>query len=266
MLKNKFTSDGTIGGRNIADQLKAAVLHYAEGFPPYHSAIQPDQAVLDWWQQLPPVAEAAQLREFAIQIYSASPTSMADERTASKMSELNAARKNRQLPSTIIHTAQIRQWNRYHSGLEDMPISKTLRINFHAINHDIYENRNPARDIKKLLNTVCDDPVTAEAVGVISEENIKEAITLPANSSDIDRWMEESAPDPQEVAGLISTPGTAMMVEDIANTNHVLIPDLSYGATSGHNVASTSEVLHPGLTAGDGASEPDNEGWDVEKM
>lgn len=136
------------------------------------------QTVLSWWMELAKVLECRHLAELAITVHSALPTSMPDERTASTLAEINSPKSSRQLPSTIVHTAQIRQWQRYHGGIEDFQTPSPIRINFHTIDYDLYNSRSSARDIKTLLNTV-------DSEGL-------EGISFVGENTDTTHWLSES--------------------------------------------------------------------------
>jgi hypothetical protein len=51
------------------------------------------------------------LKFFAVKIFSITVNSMADERTASTITWLNSALRNRQKSTTLINQVQIRQWH-----------------------------------------------------------------------------------------------------------------------------------------------------------
>lgn len=209
-------------GKNIADEMVSELTSYTNKFPPFDRALKDGQTALSWWIEKHKISEAKHLSELAIQIFSALPTSMPDERTASTLAEINSPKRNRQKASTIVYSAQIRQWYRYHSGIERYDPPAPVRINFHAIDHDLFNNRSSARDIKNLINTFTDSEL--EEVEFVGESaggsiNVSERDSTTessrfyhrlaemdrAESADVSEWLTINIPDFATQTGDISS-------------------------------------------------------------
>ncbi|KAI0696513.1 hypothetical protein BC835DRAFT_1305576 [Cytidiella melzeri] len=88
--------------RALNEQLKAFVL----GLFPFCMQILSDDTPLSWWMRLTGREGSDLIAELAIKIFSVRPHSMADERTASVITWLNAPRRSQMLVSTLFAQAQ----------------------------------------------------------------------------------------------------------------------------------------------------------------
>jgi hypothetical protein len=122
----KVTING-ISPHDAVTQLKAQFKMYAEGKWPFNCLFDDNAELMSWWQNLSQHPDAQILavctisdllivscssfavKYLAIKLFSMTPNSMADERTASTFSWFNSPYRSSQKPSTLVRFAQLRQ-------------------------------------------------------------------------------------------------------------------------------------------------------------
>ncbi|KAJ6613402.1 hypothetical protein B0H10DRAFT_2436507 [Mycena sp. CBHHK59/15] len=102
-----------------ADRLTDQLIRWAVGLPPFHQRIYStsDDSVLEYWKGLRRDSNADVLATIAIIIFSIMPSELCDERTASLLGWINAARRSSLTPEHLIASAQLSQW--YKFGLTE---------------------------------------------------------------------------------------------------------------------------------------------------
>ncbi|KAF7980497.1 hypothetical protein HWV62_37998 [Athelia sp. TMB] len=109
---------------------------------------------LTWWKARAKDSNASVLAILAIKLFSVSPSEMCDERTASKMSAFNTAKRNGLSPTHIVHLAQLQQHWTY--GFEDPTYTHTASLRLPKANPSSAIHL-PAPTLQDLLNPTAAD-------------------------------------------------------------------------------------------------------------
>ncbi|KAJ7033988.1 hypothetical protein C8F04DRAFT_1183736 [Mycena alexandri] len=102
-----------------ADRLTEQLIRWAVGLPPFHQRTYStaDENPLEYWKGLKRDSNADVLATVAIIIFSIMPSELCDERTASFLGWVNAARRSSITPEHLVGSAQLSQW--YKFGLTE---------------------------------------------------------------------------------------------------------------------------------------------------
>ncbi|KAG8916499.1 hypothetical protein FRC02_003799 [Tulasnella sp. 418] len=212
MLRSHLDSRGISGGKKVAANLIKQLSLYVRSYPPFNIPISPKTLAIDWWRSLADVPEASIIATYAIKIFSAFPTSMADERTASTMGWLNSPRRNRMKASTIVANAQVREYFRATLGIEDLPKPSRIRVDFHGIDHNQVERKLTARDIKRITDEL------AEVPAGIMEFYHYDLTGMSVKETNTDLTADYLSTITDDIQGLAATPASA---EDINEMTQV---------------------------------------------
>ncbi|KAJ7213203.1 ribonuclease H-like domain-containing protein [Mycena rebaudengoi] len=128
----------------FARQFKAQFGAYAQGSFPFNTPIGETHPA-DWWASLKGSDHGGIMAALAIKHYSATPHSMADERTVSVITWMNPALRNREKVDTVMAFAQIRGWYRdaaKQAALKGAKLRAKARpfpeVKFYNIQRDIH--------------------------------------------------------------------------------------------------------------------------------
>ncbi|KAK7057889.1 ribonuclease H-like domain-containing protein [Favolaschia claudopus] len=118
ILKGEQTRTGK-KSKSDADRLTDQLVRWAVGLPPFHQRVYAvaGDSPLEYWKGLQRDSNADVLATVAIIVFSIMPSELCDERTASLLGWINAARRSSMTPEHLIATAQLSQW--YKFGLTE---------------------------------------------------------------------------------------------------------------------------------------------------
>ncbi|KAG6903885.1 hypothetical protein DXG01_014170, partial [Tephrocybe rancida] len=91
---------------------------YAQRSYPFNTPIVDGQDPLNWWLALVDVPNAEILVTIGVKLFSATPNSIADERTMSAVTMINTARRNKLSVETMTAMVQVREYYRYQKNIK----------------------------------------------------------------------------------------------------------------------------------------------------
>ncbi|KAL0959189.1 hypothetical protein HGRIS_014470 [Hohenbuehelia grisea] len=166
------------------EHLNAQISSYAKGLYPFDAPQHHDGSVLSWWQQLAPNPGSAVLAHCAIRIYSMTPNSMADERTASVFTWLNSAKRSAMKGSTLVRLAQLRAHYRRENEPKPSAVNRPT-VKFRDMSRTIFGNPSSRNCQQKRKRAISD-----ASVEILEETAVGRSTETP---TDEDAW--ESEPD-----------------------------------------------------------------------
>ncbi|KAG8703849.1 hypothetical protein FRC08_002595 [Ceratobasidium sp. 394] len=105
------------GGREDAKILVSQLVNYAYNMSPFNGHYDPEIGPLNWWKSMQSRESATHVALVAVKLFSISPSSIPNGRTASTLGWLGSARRSQLAPKTLVECAQLR--NYYLKGVGD---------------------------------------------------------------------------------------------------------------------------------------------------
>ncbi|KAJ6609473.1 hypothetical protein B0H10DRAFT_2064033 [Mycena sp. CBHHK59/15] len=236
-----------------ADRLTDQLIRWAVGLPPFHQRIysSSDDSVLEYWKGLRRDSNADVLTTIAIIIFSIMPSELCDERTASLLGWINAARRSSLTPEHLIASAQLSQW--YKFGLTEGNYTHSATGNVKVSDVGSSSTVLSAPSLLDLLN---DDDVSPQDV---DREALEQALFNqpdPYDLNETDRVDSTISADPSTAPRVIRS-STHWAVQEYVRLDSISLAKLI-------SPEKKDAVLQEGAATSQAATAVENQDWDVE--
>ncbi|CAK5274220.1 unnamed protein product [Mycena citricolor] len=145
--------------KSEASRLTQQLVRWLCGHAPFHKRayITRDDKPLDYWKAVKKDSNADVLATVAIILFSISPSEICDERTASLLGWMNAARRSSMTAENLVHSAQLSQW--YKHGLSEGNYQHTSTANIRVSNVDLSTETTVTLSAPTLMDLLNDQNV-----------------------------------------------------------------------------------------------------------
>ncbi|KEP46427.1 hypothetical protein V565_199460 [Rhizoctonia solani 123E] len=171
-------------GEEIVDEFRIQYTNYVRQVSPFDRYLDAPTP-LQYWEKLSRHYDAQILALLGIKLYSVVPNSMAEERTVSNFTKLNAPDRGRQKASTLVHMTQIRQHAQREENQGSPAVAPTVRF----------------RDMSDLLKSAGKVAIDLRGTNIPTSANAGDIVPV-ANGSDsvvhdfvVDAWEQEAGFD-----------------------------------------------------------------------
>ncbi|KAJ6558950.1 hypothetical protein B0H10DRAFT_2120267, partial [Mycena sp. CBHHK59/15] len=236
-----------------ADRLTDQLIRWAVGLPPFHQRIYStsDDSVLEYWKGFRRDSNADVLATIAIIIFSIMPSELCDERTASLLGWINAARRSSLTPEHLIASAQLSQW--YKFGLTEGNYTHSATGNVKVSDVGLSYTVLSAPSLLDLLN---DDDVSPQDV---DREVLEQALFNqpdPYDLNETDRVDSTISADPSTAPRVIRS-STHWAVQEYVRLDSISLAKLI-------SPEKKDAVPQEGAATSQAATAVENQDWDVE--
>ncbi|KAF7314722.1 hypothetical protein MKEN_00946200 [Mycena kentingensis (nom. inval.)] len=201
------------GGEEQVPVLCREMIAYAYREPPFDRECKSKTKRLPWFEDIKGDPRALLISMIGVKVHSVSPSEMTDERTASRMTAINTAKRNKLTGYHIIEMAQLQQHWTY--GLAAPETKHTARLDLpEALPASGNVSYLPTPRLDDLLNPATDADFTADAA------RMEEQLFNPADPYDLKSLSDgedDEDDDEEEEEPMVIRGAPRLAIEDLVN-------------------------------------------------